>query len=355
MTRSAYTRKFTAAGIVIALLIVGGAVLSGWWYVQRAENNPMSEDAVLKASVVNIAATVAGQVVTLAVSDNQRVAKGDLLFELDPEPYKLAVAQTLADLHIAEAERDAQRRTISAEKSNAAIASEQIRRARNNLALTETTLARLLPLESKGYVTAQQVDDARTARHDAQTSLEQALRQAEAADALVTTLDASEALVEARRAALAIADRGLAATQVRAPHDGLVVGLNVSSGEVVAPGQPLFTLIDTRHWYALATFPETELSRITIGDCASVYVLSDRSHPVVGRVESIGWGVLSEDVVNLPHGLPYVPKSLNWVRIVQRFPVRIRLDDPPPNLMRQGASAVTVIRRGDACAVRSPD
>ena len=355
MTRSAYTRKYTVAGIVIALLIVVGAVWSGWWYVQRAANNPMSEDAVLKASVVNVAATVAGQVVTLAVSDNQRVARGDLLFELDAEPYKLAVAQTLADLHIAEAERDAQRRTISAEKSNAAIASEQIRRARNNLALAETTLARLLPLESKGYVTAQRVDDARTARRDAQTSLEQAQRQAEAADALVTTLASSDALVEARQAALAIAERALAATKVHAPHDGLVVGLNVSTGEVVAPGQALFTLIDTRHWYAVATFPETELSRIAIGDCAKVYVLSDRSHPVVGSVESIGWGVLAEDVLSLPRGLPYVPKSLNWVRIVQRFPVRIRLDNPPSNLMRQGASAVTVIKSGEPCASNRHD
>ena len=355
MTTSPYARKHTAVGIVIAVVIVIGAVLSGWFYVQRAANNPMSEDAVLRASVVNVAATISGRVVTIAVADNQRVAEGDLLFGLDPEPYKLAVAQITADLRVAEATRDAQRRTISAEQSNAAVAAEQVRRARANLALAEATLARLLPLAPKGYVTAQQVDDARTAREDAQTSLDQALRQAEAADALVTTLDASQALVDARRAALAIAERELAATQVRAPHDGLVVGLNVSTGEIVAPGQSLFTLIDTGHWYASATFPETELSRIAIGDCATVYVLADRSRPVSGRVESIGWGVISEDLVNLPRGVPYVPKSLNWVRIVQRYPVRIRLDDPAPNLMRLGASAVAVVRHDDDCESGTPD
>ena len=349
MAKSAYTRKYTAVGIIIALVIVIGAVLSGRLYVQRAANKPMSEDAVLTASLVNVAATIAGRVVSIAVADNQRVSEGDLLFALDPEPYKLAVAQVTADLRLAEATRDAQRRTISAERSNAAVAAQQVQRARANLALAEATLARLLPLAPKGYVTAQQVDDARTARDDAQTSLDQALGQAEAADALVTTLDASEALVAARRAALAIAERDLAATQVRAPHDGLVIGLTVSTGEIVAPGQPLFTLIDTEHWYASATFPETELSQIAIGDCATVYVLADRSRPLGGRVESIGWGVISEDLVNLPRSVPYVPKSLKWVRIIQRFPVRIRLDNPPANLMRLGASAVAVVWHDEGC------
>ncbi len=349
MATSAYERKYTAVGITLAVVILISTVASGWWYLKRAADNPLSEDAVLTANLVNVAATIAGRVVTIAVIDNQRVAKGDLFFALDPEPYALAVAQVRADLRLAEATRDAQRRTISAEQSNAAVAAQQVQRARDNLALAEATLARLLPLAPDGYVTAQQVDDARTARDDARTSLEQALRQAEAADALVTTLDASEALVEARRAALAIAERDLAATQVFAPHDGLVVGLTVSTGEIVAPGQSLFTLIDAEHWYASATFPETELSRIAIGDCATVYVLADRSRPLVGRVDSIGWGVLSEDLVNLPRGVPYVPKSLNWVRIVQRFPVRIRLDDPPAPLMRLGASAVAVVRHGEDC------
>ena len=349
MAQSAYARKYTVLGILIAVVIMTGAVWSGWLYFQLAANNPLSEDAMLTANVVNVAATIAGRVVTIAVADNQRVAEGDLLFGLDPEPYKLAVAQVTADLRLAEATRDAQRRTISAERSNAAVATEQVQRARTNLALAEATLARLLPLAPKAYVTAQQVDDARTARDDAQSSLDQALRQADAADALVTTLEASEALVAARRAALAIAERDLAATQVRAPHDGLVVGLTVSTGQIVAPGQSLFTLIDTQHWYASATFPETELSNVVIGDCATVYVLADRSRPLVGSVESIGWGVLSEDLVNLPLGVPYVPKSLNWVRIVQRFPVRIRLDNPPASLMRLGASAVAVVHHGEDC------
>lgn len=355
MASSAYARRSTVLGVTIAILVVVGALIAGWWYAQRAANNPLSEDAVLTADVVHVAASIAGRVVRIAVRDNQPVAAGDLLFALDPEPYALAVAQMMADLRLAEASRDEQARTIAAEQSNAAIAAEQVQRARTNLALAEATLARLLPLAPPGYVTAQQVDDARTARDDAQSSLDQALRQAEAADALVTTLDAAEALVAARRAALAIAEHELAATEVRAPHHGLVVGLTVAPGEIVAPGQALFTLIDTERWYASATFPETQLGHIAIGDCASVYVLADRSRPVRGRVESIGWGVLSEQLVDLPRGLPYVPKSLDWVRIIQRFPVRIRLDDPPAALMRIGASAVVVVRHGEDCARLAPN
>lgn len=349
MAASAYVRKPSALGVIVALAIVVATLAAGWLYLRRAANNPMSEDATLSANVVNVAATVPGRVVTIAAAENGRVARGDLLFALDPRPYELAVAQVRADLALAEAALAAQRRTIAAERSNAVIATQQVERARANLALAEATLNRLLPLAPKGYVTAQQVDDARTARADAQTSLDQALRQAEAADALVSTLAASEALVAARQAALAIAEHDLAATQVRAPHDGLVVGLTVSTGEIVAPGQSLFTLIDSSAWFAAATFPETQLSRVAVGDCALVYVLADRARPVAGRVEGIGWGVVSEDLVNLPIGVPYVPKSLNWVRIVQRFPVRIALQDPPAELMRMGASAVAVVRHGDDC------
>ena len=304
MAQSAYSRRRSLRGAAIAALIFAGAAVSGWLYLKRATDNPLSEDAVLTANIVHVASTVAGRIVALAVSENQKVRRGELLLAIDPEPYRLAVEQARADLAIAEATRDAQRRTISAEQSNAVIATEQVTRARTNLALAEQTLARLTPLLRNGYVTAQQVDDARTARDDARASLNQALRQAEAAASLVSTLDASQALVASRRAALAIAERALANTETRAPHDGRVVGLAVTTGEIVAPGQSVFTLIDTAAWYASASFRETDLPAIAVGDCARVYALADRSVRIAGTVTGIGWGVISEDVINLPRGLP---------------------------------------------------
>lgn len=349
MAKSAYSRGKTVLGVVVALAIAAAAAAAVWLYLRQAKEHPLSEEAVLTASIVNVAAAIPGRIVTLNVVDNQKVAKGDLLFAIDAEPYRLAVEQARADLLIAEATRDTQGRTIAGEEANAAIAEAQITRARTNLALAEQTLARLTPMLPKGYVSAQQVDDARTLRDDARTSLEQALKQSDAAMALVSNTEASEALVAARRAALAIAERSLADTQVWAPHDGRIVGLTVAAGEFVVPGQSVFTLIDTSTWYASASFPETSLPAISVGDCARVFVLADRSRPITGTVEGMGWGVVSEDVINLPRGLPYVPKSLNWVHIVQRFPVRVRLHEPPEDLMRIGASAVAIVNRGESC------
>lgn len=333
--------------ILVALGAVGAAAFLGWRQISLAESNPLSQDAVLTAAIVNISASVPGRIVEIGVRENQAVKKGDLMFALDQTNYRLAVDQAAADLRVAEAGHADALRTASAEQSNAVIAQEQVTRAQSNLDLATQTLARLEPLRPKGYVSAQQVDDARTAKRDAEVSLSQALKQQEAAAALVTDAAAAAAVVEARKAALAIAEQELANTIVRAPFDGRVAGLKLAPGEYVLPGQSVFTLIDTSAWYASATFLETELPKIAIGDCATVYALADRTRAISGRVEGSAWGVLSEDVLNLPRSLPLVPKNLDWVRIAQRFPVRILLDDPPENLMRVGASATAIVHHAD--------
>jgi multidrug efflux system membrane fusion protein len=128
-----------------------------------------------------------------------------------------------------------------------------------------------------------------------------------------------------------------------------VVGLTVTTGEMVAPSQSMFTLIKSDEWFVMANFRETSLKHIATGDCATVYSMVDRAHAIRGTVEGIGSGVLDDERVNLPRELPYVQRSLNWVRVEQRFPVRIRLDNPPQGLMRLGASAVVEVRHGSAC------
>lgn len=332
------------AGAIILVTVISGGV--SW---RQNALNPLSEDAELGASVVHVASSVPGQIVTLNVKENGKVKRGDLLFTIDPTIYRLRVEQAQAEVKLAEATLDTQHRTVIAEQSNAAISDEQVRRAQANLKLATQTLARLQPLLPKGYVTEQQVDDAATAKRDAEVSLKQALKQYTAAEALVSSTAASEAILAARRAGLAMAERELANTEVRALHDGRVVGLTVSAGEFVVPGQAVFTLINTERWHASAFFRETELKNINVGDCAVVYVMADRQHPIQGRVEGIGWGVSSEDLLNIPRNLPYVPKSLNWVRVAQRFPVRISLENPPENLMRVGATAVVVVQNDKGC------
>jgi multidrug efflux system membrane fusion protein len=351
MEANAYSKKgLNIIGTLLTAIAIIAAVIMSLLYLRQAHNNPLSEDAVVGASIVNIASTVPGRIIALDVQENQLVKKGDLLFSIDPKPLELLVDQTQADLEIAQATLDAQRRTLKAETQNALIADQQVARARTNLELANTTLKRLEGLSPKGYVSKQQVDDARTLRNDAQISLTQAVQQAEAANSLIGTLESSQALVRARQAALALAQHNLNNSKVYAPHDGRAVGIINSTGQIIAPGQSVFTLIDTSSWYASATFPETELGEIRVGDCATVRILANSTIKINGIIDGIGWGVSSDELINIPRNLPYVPKSLNWVRIAQRFPVRVKLIDPPAELTRAGASAVVTVHNGNKCS-----
>ncbi len=341
-----HNKKRTLARVIATVIILGAIALI---LIYQRLSEPLSEDAVLQADVVNISTPVPGRIEKFYIAENSRVKRDDLLFTLDPTAYRLRVEQAEAELKVAQSALDARRRQINAEQSNSEVANKQITRARSNLQLTQKTLERLVPLSKKGYVTAQQVDDARTLNHDAQISLQQALAQAEAAASLVGTEEGAEAIVQVSRSALKLAKRALADTEVRAPHDGLIVGLNVSSGEHVAPDQSLFTLINTEQWYAVAFFRETELMDIQPGSCAVVYALANPKVAIKGSIDSIGWGIDSIDTIRLPRTLPVVQKSLNWVRVAQRFPVRVQLGEAPESLLRVGASAVVVIRHGDDC------
>lgn len=346
MNHSGMKRKI--AGVIAVVIIVAAAV-SGWLTLRESTLNPISEDAVIGGNIVNISSAVPGRINTIDVKENQRVKKGDILFTIDPYVYRLQVDQARANLQLAEAAMNTQHRNIVAEQSNSGITNDQIVSARANLQLANQTYARLQPLEAKGYVTRQQLDDAATAKRNAEIMLQQALKQSVAAEALINNTAGSEATVAAQKAVLAIAERALEDTVIRAPNDGLIVGLNTGVGEYVIPDQSIFTLIDTQQWHAAAYFKESELKHVKIGDCATVYVMQDRNKAMRGRVQGIGWGVISEDQLNIPRSLPYVPKSLNWVRVEQRFPVRIMLDNPPPELMRIGATAIATVHNSHDC------
>ncbi len=345
-------RSRRAAAVVGALLALGIVAVSGWFVwrgLAEARKNPLSDDATIGADVARIAASIPGRVKAIHVRENDLVAKGDLLVELDDVPYQLAVDQAKADLDIAIAANRDQERSIRAQQANVAIADEQVSRAQSNLNLADQTLKRLLPMKDGGYVSAQQIDDAKTARQNATISFNEALKQRDAAEALVSETEGSISLVNARRAALAIAENELQNTRIVAPTDGHVVGMTTAEGNVVLPAQSLFVLIDTTRWYVDANYIETVLPGIEEGDCATVYALSDRERAIRGRVEGIGWGIASKDLIELPTSLPIVPKSLDWVKVQQRFPVRLLLEDPPPDLMRVGASALAIVHTDDSC------
>ena len=347
MTEARGIRKRNPFGAAIALLLV---ILAAFFWVRtslRAE--PGTDDASIDGEVVHIAPLVGGRIIELAIHENQLVHKGDLLFRIDPASYQVNVTAAEANLDVARAAVGSKRRFVATQRWNADIATEQIGRAKENLALSQRTQERLGPLAAKGYIPQQQFDQAKVATQDATTSLAQTEKQQHAAESAVDTDDAVAAGVRAAAAALANARRALADTEVRAPHDGRIAGLTISTGEVVAPSQALFTLINTEEWFAAANFREIDLNRIEPGACVTVYSMIDRHVPIKGVVESIGYGVLDAGKIDLPRNLPYVEPSLNWVRVAQRFPVRIRLENPPERLVRLGASAIVEVAHGRAC------
>lgn len=335
--------------LFIAVLIVSVAIILVYLYWNYLDDNPSSDDAEISAYIVNISPAIPGKLDKLDIQEGERVNKGQLLFSLDPHNYELNLQQTQAELKMAQATLDARERQMRAEQANADIAKEQINRAQANLKLAETTLNRLEPLAAKGYVPKQELDTARTAAHDARISLSQAQSQALAAQELVGKLEAAQAAVQMAEASLGLAEKALTDTKIYAPDNGLIVGLQVSAGEHLAPGQSIFTLINTDNWYATAFFRETDLPKIKVGDCAEVYTMMQSDTKISAKVVSTGWGIATTSAIDLPSYMPIVQKSLNWVRVAQRFPVRVQLDNPPADLMRVGASATVVIRSDKKC------
>jgi multidrug efflux system membrane fusion protein len=203
------------------------------------------------------------------------------------------------------------------------------------------------PLLSQGYVSAEDVDRARTAQRATQAELSAAQLQAQQAAAAVSGVDALVAQRAVVMAEIAIAELNLEFATVRAPFEGRIVSLKTSTGQFASALKPVFTLIDTRRWYVVANFRETELKGVRSGTPATVYLMSDTSQRFEGAVDSISYGIASDESgLALPGGLPRIQRTLNWVHVSQRFPVKIRVDHPNPELFRVGTSAVAVLHPG---------
>jgi len=189
------------------------------------------------------------------------------------------------------------------------------------LAQARDTLHRLEPLLPHGFATADAVDKARTA---------------------VTTLQAQR---QGAIATINLEELHLSYCKVIASFSGRVINLNLSAGAHVSAGVPVFSLLDTGKWYVIANFREAEIRHLAPGSEAIVYLSSAPNQRFRGRVQGVGWAVKPEGEIDLPPaGVPYVKRELNWVRVAQRFPVRIEVENPDEDLFRMGASAVAIIK-----------
>jgi multidrug resistance efflux pump len=270
----------------ITLLLIGLAVWAGWTAYQRYVENPWTRDCQVRANIVGIAPRVSGPIIRVAVRDNQQIRLGELLFEIDPQDYMAEVEVTKGQVLTAEA----------------------------NLKQSRQDMARQTDLYNK-HVSSQQ---------DFQNAQDK--------------LEAAEAAVVSAKANLELAKLKLSYTKVFATVDGYVTNMNVSVGAYVNAGSQLMALVDANSYWIAAYFKETLLSRIRKDQKARITILGHEQQPFQGTVDSVGWGIFVQDgaASDTTGLLPSVSQTVDWVRLPQRFPVRIHVDGTPPVPLRIG-------------------
>lgn len=402
MFENATPEQRKRVGKVLSVSIVAAALITGLIVIYITTWYPRTDDAEVFANFIGIAPQVDGPIAALPVQDNEFVKQGGLLFEIDPRPYEYALQRARSDLGTLEGQIVDETRTIASQQSavgaaqantqstraavdraassvdeaqaNVAAAKAQLDRAQAELLYTSNNFHRIEPLLAKQFVTVDQVDEARTAV----TAREQAVDQAKAQLALaqaqvlsaraqyeqakatlqqsheqlaqsqhgVLTLEPLTAQREGKAAAIRTAEYNLNACRVYAPFDARVTNLTISQGAYAHTGQQMFTLIDTRVWWVVANFRETQLRHIKPGMHADVYVLSRPNVRYDGIVDSVGYGVQPDATLvgSFGPGLPDVQRSLNWVHLATRYPVRVRILAPETEPFRLSESAVVVMR-----------
>src|SRR3989475_375159 len=319
------------AGRLLGGLIVAGAAVAVVVTLLEWSTRPQTDDATVRANFVGIAPQVSGHIVELHVRDNQQVHEGDVLFIVDPRPYEIALARARAALALTRKEVEGLRKGVFTADAGIARAAAQL-----NASAADVVRREADPVAA----------DAEIARLEAQrVASEAALQQSKsergrAEDAVGQVADMN-ARVAASEAAVHAAELDLEYTRVRAPFSGRVVNLNISTGAFARSGAEVFTLVDTGTWYVMANFRETQLRHIPAGAPVDLYLQSHPGRHFRGTVVGLGWAVLPENGTSV-NGLPRVERSLDWIRLAARFPVRIKVENPDESF-RIGASAVATV------------
>jgi len=335
------TSSYTAAGKIIAIGAVVAAVATFTLTLVWLDRRPRTHDAHIYADTAALAPDVSGRILHLYVREGECVHRGDVLVDIDPEPFELRVRQARAQVDALQAQIQLSTRQIASQTSGAQAASTQVSKARAQLALARDTRERIEPMLGQGFITMQQLDEARTNERAAKAAVEASIEESAQAHQAIADTQSLLAQLRGAEAAQGLAERDLRNTKVVAPFDGQIAGLEIAEGSYASAGSPLFTLIDTERWYAVADFRETELPDIRIGSAATIWLMADTSHPLKGHVESLSGGVRPDDE-GAP-GLPVVERSLKWVIVAQRFPVRVLLDVPIPENLRIGETASVLV------------
>ncbi len=287
--------KMTLSPKLVTWSVVVIAIALALAFYARYLTKPWTRDGQVRANIVGVACRVDGPVISIPLKDNEYVKKGNLLFEIDPSTYQAALDNA------------------NAQKEEA------------TATLTQATQE----LARQNQLYATQVNDLR----DLQNA-QDVFASAKAA------LAAAQANVES--AALS-----LSYTKIFAPVNGYITNMNTSPGTYVYAGQQLIALVDTDSFWVAAYFKETQLNHIAQGHTARITLMGHAGTPFVGIVESVGWAIFLTDGATVEL-LPQIAQTVDWIRLPQRFPVRIRVTGTPPVPLRLGLTASVAVSPGPA-------
>lgn len=354
MTKTANRGRKIAAGLGLAACLGFGAQYFYETYWLPSLVFISTDNAYVRGDIVAIAPKIAGYIVEVAVDDNRSVAAGDILFRIDDEDYAARHEQAAASLRAARAAK----RSLAEERilQNALVAEAQ---AGLKAATAEATRAdrdreRADSLVASGWVTKQRHDTAIAAEARARATVDQAKAGLAARKHRLTVIDSQsvrlDAAVEQAAAQLKLAEIALNDTVVRAPVSGRIGNLHAELGHYARPGVPLLSLVGTDHTWIVANFKEVQLERILPGQKVAVQVDTFGGKEFTGVIDSLAPASGAEFSL-----LPPDNATGNFVRVVQRIPVKITLSDTDvaSGLLRPGMSARVEVDTRDGRKLRS--
>jgi membrane fusion protein, multidrug efflux system len=311
--------------IVPALLLVAGGY---YWLTSGASVS--TDDAQVKQDIVSVSPQVNGQIVQVFVRNGARVKRGDLMFRIDPQPYRVALEQAQAQLANA-------RLQTQVLQTTAAGTSGDITGAEANLSIKRNALGRQQALLRQGFTTRADYEDALNEVRTAETQLSDA--RARAANAHAAVAPGEQPQVAQAQAAVDKARLDLSRTDVRAPMDGIVENAdNLQIGQMAVTGVGMLSLVHSTTAWVEANFKEKDVGKMIPGQRATVEVDAYSGQKFEGRVQSVGAGTGSEFSL-----LPAQNANGNWVKVTQRVPVRIAFDGTPSKPMIAGLSVVATV------------
>jgi membrane fusion protein, multidrug efflux system len=325
--------KKRAALILLVLLIA--ALLLGVRLWVKSKTHVETDNAFIESHVYSISARVPGHVARVMVQDNQQVRKGDLLVELDPVDYRLRVENYAAQLDMAKNETSSTYAQVDAAK--AAVNSD-----RAKLQQADLDLARGMALYKREVIPKEQLDRLETARKVAASRLAETEGSVRRALALLglTGTGGKDAQIARKQAELEEAKKNLGYTRIYAPADGYITKKSVEQGNNIQAGQPLMALVALNDTWVTANYKESQLSHVTPGQKVEFEVDTYPGMTFKGKVESIMAGTGAAFSL-----LPPENATGNYVKVVQRIPVKILIDSSsdPKHLLRVGMSVVPTI------------